>query len=274
MNPFTVMLAAAVLTGAASSLSAQVLTGRVLESGSDQPIAAASISLLAGGRTILITESDSAGHFEMPVPGPGTYGLRVERLGYGAADTEALSFAAGEFVELAIRLGVTAVRLDPIMVIERRITRIESEFERRMETGRRMGLGVFVTRQELERNALLSVTDVLARVPLMSVQFDGRGNAWPATVSRGGCIPTLYLNGARMTFASGESVDDVIMPDMLEGIEVYRNETELPRSFAGIGQCGAVVFWTRGGDPGRRGGWRFLAGIGAVLGMVVLFVTN
>jgi hypothetical protein len=82
------------------------------------------------------------------------------------------------------------------------------------------------------------------------------------------------MNGSRMVFAFGESLDDRIIPEMLEGIEIYRNETELPSEFTGIGHCGAILFWTRAGEPGQRGAWRILVGGAAALGMVVLFVLN
>jgi hypothetical protein len=82
----------------------------------------------------------------------------------------------------------------------------------------------------------------------------------------------LYLNGAR--FQLIEPLDELIQPGTLEGIEIYRNRSELPRNFAGIGHCGAIVFWTRTGDPGRGASWRFLAGGGAILGLLVLFLTN
>jgi hypothetical protein len=73
------------------------------------------------------------------------------------------------------------------------------------------------------------------------------------------------------------TLDDLILPGTLEGIEIYRNRTEMPREFVGIGHCGAIVFWTRMGEPGEPGGrasWRWLAAGGALLGVVVLFITN
>jgi hypothetical protein len=78
-----------------------------------------------------------------------------------------------------------------------------------------------------------------------------------------------------MTFAAGESLDDFVSTDNLEGIEIYRNRMEMPPEYVGIGHCGAIVFWTRDGASGQRFGlWRFLAAGGALLGMVVLFVVN
>lgn len=245
---------------------AQVITGRVLEVVSDRPIPAASITLLADNRPLLSTESDSVGAFQVPVPRPGWYNLRVERLGYTSAISDSLQVGARESVEVAIRLSVTAIRLEPLLVVERRREiRPQSEFERRLEAGRKSGLGVFITREALDSTSAQSVTALLARVPLLT----GGGLA---SISQGGCTPTLYLNGAR--FQIDTELDDMIQPGTLEGIEIYRNRTELPRNFAGIGHCAAIAFWTRTGDPGRGASWRFFAAGGVLLGVLIVFLAN
>ena len=271
MRKIPVVWAIASLATISSGLSAQIITGRVLEVGSGRPISSASVTLVAKGRTLLAAESDSTGGFQVPVPRAGWYSLRIERFGYGSETSDSLEVGARENVEVVIRLSVTAVRLEPLLVIERRRDiRPRSEFERRPEVGSRSGLGVFITREALDSTSSASVTGVLARVPLLGIRQDGV----PTSLSQGTCTPTLYLNGARFQLAPGESIDDMILPSTLEGIEVYRNRTELPREFAGIGHCSAIVFWTRQGDPGRRAPWRFLAAGGAILGLLVVFVTN
>jgi hypothetical protein len=268
MTKLTVAWAIASLASAPASLLAQVITGRVLEIDSDRPIQAATVTLVADTRFLLTTESDSAGNFRLAVPRAGWYSLRVERLGYASANSDTLEVGARENVEVAIRLSVTAVRLEPLLVVERRREiRPRSEFERRFESGRRSGLGVFITRDALDSTSAQSVTALLARVPLLA----GGGMV---SLSQAGCTPTLYLNGARFQLAFGETIDDLIQPSTLEGIEIYRNRTELPREFAGIGHCGAIVFWSQIGDPGRRASWRLLAAAGALLGLMVVFLTN
>jgi hypothetical protein len=266
-----------VLTGAVSATSsAQVVSGRVLEAGSSRPVDAAVVSLLANGRSLVSVESDSAGFFHLPVPRPGRYGLRVERLGYATALSDSLEVGSRENVEIVIRLGVTAVPLDPLTVVERRSSlAFRTEFERRLEAGRRSGQGWFVTREALDSAGPVPISAVLGRQPLLTVQTGPGGGARPVSLSHGGCAPTLYLNGARMTFAAGESLDDFVSTDNLEGIEIYRNRMETPPEYVGIGHCGAIVFWTRDGEPAPRLAlWRFLAAGGAILGMVVLFVVN
>jgi hypothetical protein len=261
-------LTIACLTSSPAGLLAQLITGRVLEVDSNRPIGAALVTLVAGHRSLLSTESDSAGSFRVAVPRAGWYSLRVERLGYTPATSETLEVGARENVEVAIRLSVTAIRLEPLVVVKRhREAQAMSQFERRLESGRQSGLGVFITREALDSTSAPSVTDLLSRVPLL-----GGGGLF--SLSRGGCTPTLYLNGARFQLAADETIDDLIQPGTLEGIEIYRNRTELPREFIGIGHCGAIIFWTRTGKPGRGASWRLLVAGGTVLGLAVLFITN
>jgi hypothetical protein len=267
MMKLALVCSIACLTGTPASLVAQIITGRVLELSSDRPVPSASVTLLAGGRSLLSAESDSVGNFRMAVPRTGWYSLRVERIGYASASSDTLEVGDRETVEVTIRLSVTAVRLEPLLVVERRREiRTRSEFERRSESGRRSGRGVFITREELDSTTAQSVTALLGRAPLLG--------AGPVSFSQGGCTPTLYLNGARFQFTSGESIDDLIQPSTLEGIEIYRNRTELPRELAGIGHCGAIVFWTRIAEPNRGAPWRLLVGGGALLGFAVLFIIN
>ena len=258
------------LAGAPASLIAQVITGRVLELGSNRPIPAASVTLAADSRSLLISESDSAGTFRMAVPRAGRYTLRVARIGYASESSDTFEVRVRENVDVTIRMSVTPVRFEPLLVVERRTQiRPQAEFERRMASGQNSGLGVFITRKELDSSSAQSITDLLGRVPLLRLS---RENV--VSNSEGGCIPTLYLNGARFQLATGESINDLIQPGSLEGIEIYRNRTELPRDFAGIGHCAAILFWTRVGEPSRGASWRLLvAGVG-VLGLLVFFVTN
>jgi hypothetical protein len=266
----SVVSAIAFLAAAPSSLLAQVITGRVLELGSNRPIPAASVTLAAATSSLLVTESDSAGMFHVAVPRAGRYTLRIERIGYASGSSETLEVGAREKVDVTICLSVTPIRIEPLLVVERRTQiRPQAEFERRAATGRNSGLGVFITRKDLDSTSAHSVTDLLGRVPFLRLEGEN-----VVSYSEGGCIPTLYLNGASFQFATGESINDLIQPGSLEGVEIYRNRTELPRDFAGIGHCAAILFWTRAGEPSRGASWRLLIAGGGVLGLLVFFIAN
>jgi hypothetical protein len=75
-----------------------------------------------------------------------------------------------------------------------------------------------------------------------------------------------------MAFATGQAIDDVLVPGELEAIEVYRTRSELPREFAGIDQCGAIVFWTRFGGYDRSGTVHIVAAAAGLLGMLAFLI--
>jgi hypothetical protein len=54
------------------------------------------------------------------------------------------------------------------------------------------------------------------------------------------------LDGVPYALLGGETIDDVVSPTQLEGIEVYRHAAEVPAEFLTAGSsCGAIVLWTR-----------------------------
>ncbi|HUF68621.1 MAG TPA: carboxypeptidase regulatory-like domain-containing protein [Longimicrobiales bacterium] len=264
-------MAGALLIGRGADAHAQILTGRVVELGSDRAIVAASVGIVSGGQPIVSTESDSTGFFRLVLPQPGRYRIRVERLGYAPAETDSVEVGRTELVEVTISLRVTAVDLAPLMVVTRRAAAPSSEFYRRLDDGLRSGIGWFITRGALDSTSAMTVTSLLSRVPLVGMTHDNRGRPTPVMLSRGGCTPALFLNGAPLRFAAGETLDDMFDPGSLEGVEIYRNRMEVPFEIAGAGECGAIGFWTRQGEPSRGSLWRFLVAGGAVLGLLVVF---
>lgn len=246
--------------------AAQVLSGRVLESSSGRPVGDALVSLVASGRVVSMVESDVMGRFRLQAAAPGRYSLRVHRIGYESVSTESLAVAAGENVDVVLRLWVSAVPLTPLVVERRAADPARTELERRVENGRQTGLGWFITREALDSVSSRSVTGILIRVPRVSVAVDSFNKTWPIT--QGGCRPTLYLNGARMTFPAGQALDDVLASGDLEAIEVYRTRNELPHEFAGIDHCAAIVFWTRFGGSDATGAWRYIAVAGGFFGLI------
>jgi hypothetical protein len=267
-----ITLASALLLGPSANAHAQILTGRVIELGSERPIVAASIGVFSGDQSIVSTMSDTTGLFRLMLPAPGWYRIRVERLGYAPAETDTLQFVHTELVDVSISLRVTAVQLTPLIVITRRPAGPWPEFLRRVDDGRRTGMGRFFTREQLDSTMAMTVTSLLTRVPLVGMTYDNRGRATPMMLGRGGCAPSLYLNGVPLNFALGETIDDMFDPGSLEGVEIYRHRMEVPFEYAGPRECGAILFWTRQGEPRARvGWWRYILAGGALLGLHLMF---
>lgn len=93
-------LVALVLCGAPRLADAQVLRGRVVEDGSEAPVATALVRLLAADdEAVAMSIADSAGHYRIEAPAPGTYRLSVSRLGFHTVESPLLdaSLADGEY---------------------------------------------------------------------------------------------------------------------------------------------------------------------------------
>ena len=88
------------------------IRGRVLESGSNRPVASAQVNIEGTTRGAL---TDAAGRFELTEVTPGTHTLQVQSLGFTQASQQ-VTVAAGQTAEVTFELSVSAVSLDEIVV--------------------------------------------------------------------------------------------------------------------------------------------------------------
>ena len=82
---------------------------------------------------------------------------------------------------------------------------------------------------------------------------------------RGGCRPTLWVDGARLM--TSEGADHLIQAMDLEAVEVYHSST-VPVEF-GASSCGAIVVWTKRGEPTMQEG-SFWKRVGFAAGFLLL----
>jgi hypothetical protein len=62
---------------------------------------------------------------------------------------------------------------------------------------------------------------------------------------RAGCTPAVFLDGTKVQM-SGITLDDLIRPADIEGIEIYRSMSEAPPEYQGLNSgCSAILIWTR-----------------------------
>jgi hypothetical protein len=251
------------------TLDAQAVAGHVLDAATDAPVADVTIRAIDGdGQERMRAVTDSAGNFMMRLRA-GRYRFEAEHIGYRPLSTPAVELRRRELVTIEIRVGVAPVEFEPLVVRSRQPNALlgAEVFHRRMARQKAMGIGRFITREEIEEASVISVNDLLARQPSVRiVPIRGRtGTVDAVMLDHAGrrCLPALYLDGVLLGWTSDTDLRDIYQPDMLEGVEIYRSEVETPPELRREG-CGAVALWTRG----SRGNPFTLRQIGIAAGIV------
>lgn len=169
----------------------------------------------------------------------GTQTLVVRAIGY-LPKRLSLELKPGATSGVTIVLDQTVRMLDSVRVVARRAmsnAAWQAAFEqrRRMSTG-----GAFVDEEEIRRRDPVSTADIFRRIRGLAVSSDG-----VVTLTRGAvslteavCVPLLVLDGMPI-----DTTVDVVRPDEIRGIEVYRGPAETPAEYGGV--CGVIVIWTK-----------------------------
>jgi hypothetical protein len=99
------------------SLAAQAVRGSVVVESGGEPVPSALVLLLdAAGNTRAGTLTGPDGRFSLAAPAPGTYVLRVDRIGHESAVSPVLALRAGETMEQRLVAPARAVQLEGISV--------------------------------------------------------------------------------------------------------------------------------------------------------------
>jgi hypothetical protein len=235
------------LTGT-HTLAAQVVRGTLLDDLSGQQILAGTVSLWTGDRVqVAETGTDRGGAFVLHAVRPGTYRLRAERPGFVPVVSSAMELKEGDTIQVQVVMSKSAVVLNPVVVKARprRTGRPLDGYYIRLD--QRLSGGRFITREELDRSRAGRTTDVLRRVP--GVQLAPAPHSIGSNVVVNGCSPTVIVDGSPTPLLSGLTIDDLLKPWMLEGIEVYPSAAEAPAEYAMyVGRCGVILLWTRAVD--------------------------
>ena len=178
-----VMLAA--ISGTAAAQRGAPLVVSVADITTGSPIADAEVSLADFRRA---GKSNSAGDALLVNVPPGTYEIRVRRLGYAAA---AVRFAmSADSAKVSIMLKESATGLDTVHVVASAIT---TERHRQFDARMRRGLGRFLGPEALERSRYLDF-------PIVAIQsfpglalITGRAGQWQLASRHGSCgVDTTY----------------------------------------------------------------------------------
>ncbi len=217
------------------------VTGTVVDSMTVEPVPAARVMLDKQG----VGMSGPEGQFEVPGVPAGFHTLEIRRIGYAPTFVDFEIPVGQPFVSLIVKMRALPAQLAEVTVEGERTIYAAGklrEFYERAESG----FGHFITRAEIEKRSARVTTDLLYGVPGLQVTPGQLGGNYVrlARVTSGCRGPVIFLDGARI---SGSSVDDVVNPEEVAGIEVYTRASDVPPVFniQGAGACGVIAVWTR-----------------------------
>lgn len=127
------VIALTLCVGGAAGLGAQVVRGTVVEEESRRRVAGALVQLLGAGDSIRASAvTGENARFALSQVSPGTYRLRMLRIGYRAWTSEPITLAAGQVVDDTIAIPAVPVVLDEITVEANSPCRGSPEEDRRL----------------------------------------------------------------------------------------------------------------------------------------------
>lgn len=232
------------------------LVGRVTDRETGRPLDAVEIVLVGsgsdGGPGRLVT--DGRGRFAAEELAPGQYRVELRRLGYGSL-REWVTLPPRRTLQVDVELAAVPITVEPLVVTTVRSRRLEEKgFYGRRAWAKGQGVGHFRTRADIERRGPQRISQMIAEVPGMGIDCRGTPLRCELRLTRSPLCrrANVYLNGVRVVRAENPmeevTVDELVLPHDVEGLEIYPGAASLPAEFSGdTGRCGAVAIWTRSG---------------------------
>lgn len=259
--PAMALLLAALAAGTPAGAQVVQVVGTVLEENSSTPIAGARVEVYDVGwrsRGVAVTGAD--GRFTLRLREQPGYRVRATRAGYRTNNTPVLWTDGHDFLQIELRLDRNSVLLAPIEIVarsRRQPSAVLASFRSRLRTG----MGQYITRDDIEKRHPPAVTDLLATVPGVRLESSGTGFRRTVYLTRAiagprDCPAQIFIDGFPLQRGNpftnvdpGFAIDDVVSPDAIEGIEIYRGLSTVPAEFlTPNAHCGVVAIWTRRGN--------------------------
>lgn len=257
------LVSLAVTLGAARPASAQViLEGRVVGDSSGLPLPNARVVLLSRqSRFMASAVTDEAGRFRFERKGYGVYRVEASAIGYQQALSAPMWMTLeSDSTVVEMRLAVNTVLLAPLEVVALKPIRTSPVLEA-MEHRRAHGLAIHISREEIAERQPVNVSDILLEVPGVYAERQGSGaSGRQLYISRalpgaggGACPVQVFVDGMRATRDGDATIDDLVQPDDVQAIEVFRGLSSIPAEFLTTdARCGVIAIWTRRALTGQN----------------------
>lgn len=231
-----------------------VVEGKVLDP-VGSPLAQTEILWQTDRRSVL---SRADGSFSLIVPIRGETVILVRRPGYSAQALR-VDLSKGMWRGTVV-MQPGSFRLPEVVVTAKNAKPAEyagtakyDDFFRR----KRVGLGTFISREDIERSNAFHTIEILRMTPGVKVNINGNPASGAVGFLR--CSPrdpdynvTVWIDGLRQfpsrgTTASPADVGEMISrigPSNIEMIEVYRGASQIPGEYL-VDGCAVIAIWTR-----------------------------
>lgn len=235
-----VLLLSTAATWSASAQSVGAISGTVKDS-AGTPIPGVEVVLLQVKGAVY---SDSLGVFRFANIPTGKRELHFRRLGFAPKSVGA-EIGDGKTVALAIVLDPSATAIEGMTVEEatRRRQMLSDFYDRSAR-----GFGHFVTRDQIEKRNPMNLSDMMRMIPGARLTPIRGGGQAALRFSRAqgprDCPPQYWVDGVKTW---NLNIDDIV-PQDVEGIEVYSGASTVPPQFntkEGTTICGVILIWTR-----------------------------
>jgi hypothetical protein len=189
------------------------------------------------------TRTDSLGRFSFSTAPRDSFDLSLRRLGY--LPRQARFAALMTCDTLRVVLASEAASLPEVDVSAHNENRYLTSFEER----RARGVGVFITRSQIDSQRPSAASDLFRNVSGVrlfpttwgyGVRVETNVNIMSGPRL---CMPVLWLDGQK---AMAMEIDE-IRPVDIEAMEFYRGPSTTPAQYAsmGVAPCGTILVWTR-----------------------------
>jgi hypothetical protein len=222
------------------------LSGVVRAAQGGAPVAGAQVGVAGGEQT----RTNERGEWTLASAPSGTRVLEVRARGY-YPEVRPVDIADGA-PPVPVTLTQLAVRLAELRVTARRGPRAANNgFEERR---RSLGLGRFLTEEDVQRRNPTEMSDLFLTVPGLIRTRDEMGqdifvmrSTYGSFTGEGSgrCIPAVYLDGQMLANLTTADLDAIVAPHQVAAVEVY-TDTQVPPQFQNaLAGCGSIVIWTK-----------------------------